>query len=155
MCSDVARCQKSAAVLRAEHRGCGRSAAHMSCRGGVLQRRPAPPAQPCGEGDLFLDREPRYLSLCIAHTTHEICGQKALRGLNLQRIALRSLIAIAAPVAQTTQTAHVAAGSRVDARAAESEGAEVGPLLPMIVLFIVLARNKLRIPLEGTYSREM
>ena len=25
----------------------------------------------------------------------------------------------------------------------------------MIVLFIVLARNKLRIPLEGTYSREM
>ena len=26
---------------------------------------------------------------------------------------------------------------------------------PMIVLFIVLARNKLRIPLEGTYSREM
>ena len=27
--------------------------------------------------------------------------------------------------------------------------------LMMIVLFIVLARNKLRIPLEGTYSREM
>ena len=29
------------------------------------------------------------------------------------------------------------------------------PSLMMIVLFIVLARNKLRIPLEGTYSREM
>ena len=31
-----------------------------------------------------------------------------------------------------------------------------GPMMMIvIVLFIVLARNKLRIPLEGTYSREM
>ena len=32
-------------------------------------------------------------------------------------------------------------------------GSSLTPM--MIVLFIVLARNKLRIPLEGTYSREM
>jgi len=31
----------------------------------------------------------------------------------------------------------------------------LAPLSLMIVLFIVLARNKLRIPLEGTYSGEM
>jgi hypothetical protein len=37
----------------------------------------------------------------------------------------------------------------------ELETKWVGVRGMMIVLFIVLARNKLRIPLEGTYSREM
>jgi hypothetical protein len=32
---------------------------------------------------------------------------------------------------------------------------QVGEVSLMIVLFIVLDRNKLRIPLEGTYSGEM
>ena len=32
---------------------------------------------------------------------------------------------------------------------------DVSPSAVMIMLFIVLARNKLRIPLEGTYSGEM
>ena len=51
--------------------------------------------------------------------------------------------------------------ARTDARTATalSQAREWGAqdlvALMMIVLFIVLARNKLRIPLEGTYSREM
>ena len=44
--------------------------------------------------------------------------------------------------------------SRTDLESSSSEpGFSI--ISMMIVLFIVLARNKLRIPLEGTYSREM
>ena len=45
-----------------------------------------------------------------------------------------------------------------DVRLAQRSDSEAGSAAAspvMIVLFIVLARNKLRIPLEGTYSGEM